>query len=307
MLRSVERSRRPVAPRHGGFTLIELLVASVLGALLAGIVLQLLSSQSRFVDYQEARQEVQENTRAARELIVSELRSVTPAGIDSATTNRIVLRVPRVWGVVCAIDATGGSVDIVVPAELGTSYSVGENTARPGLASQSGSSDTWTYRSIMAISISGAGAPADCAAAASSEAEIRRFAVSPSAISAPAIGAGDIAYLYDRITYLTGFADKQATAPGRWVYRRIGTGHAQPLAGPIAGPTKTAAPKEIGLRFRYFSTTSPLIPDPTSEILVDPAAIRRIEVVVHSLSRGSFAGEPQAEVDSTSVFLRSSG
>jgi hypothetical protein len=266
-------------------------VASVLGALLAGIVLQILSAQSRFVDYQEARGEVQENTRSVRELIVGELRSVPPSGIESASLNAVTLRVPRVWGIVCA--AGVGSIDVVVPGGLGTSFAVGAAATRPGLAVQSGGG--WSSWTVTDVPSAGAGASADCTSAAAGAAEIKRVALE-GAGSIPAVSPGAAAYLFDRISYATGTS---TSAPGVWIRRRIGTADFQALAGPIASGT----PEQTGLRFRYHSETGPLT---LASVAADPGQVRRVDVIVHSISRGSFAGQPQAEVDSTSVFLRSS-
>jgi prepilin-type N-terminal cleavage/methylation domain-containing protein len=296
MLMTPVRVSRFVPHSPIGFTLIELLVAMVLGGMLAGVVLQLLSGQSRFVDYQEARGEVQENTRSVRELIVGELRSVHPAGIEAAGLNSLTVRVPRVWGVVCEATATGAY--LVTPSGLGTSYAVGAASRLPGLAVEAsgGGSGGWTAWAVTAIE-GGSGALAGCMDAAAGAAEIKRFTLTPTVPSPPLIAPGDAAYLYDRITYATGAT---STASGLWIRRRIGTDDFQALAGPIA----SGSSEQIGLRFRYHSATAELSP---ATVTADPSQVRRIDMIVHSLSRARFAGQPQAEVDSTSVFLRSSG
>lgn len=287
---------RVIRPVPSGFTLIELLVAMVLGVLLAGVVLRILSAQSRFVDYQEARGEVQENTRSVRELIVGELRSVPPSGIEAAGLNSLTVRVPRVWGVVCEATATGAY--LVVPSGLGTSYSVGAASRLPGLAVEAGGggSGDWTTWEITGIE-GGSGASVACTDAAAGAAEVKRLALTPTVPSPPPLTSGDAAYLYDRITYATGTT---STASGLWIRRRIGSDDFQALTGPIA----SGSAEQIGLRFRYHSATAPLTP---AAVTADPSQVRSVDVIVHSLSRGRFAGQPQAELDSTSVFPRSSG
>src|SRR5687767_12028100 len=66
---------RPALDRSG-FTLIELLVAIVIGSVVVGSLFQMISGQGRFVELQSAREEVQQNGRAAVELIGSELRTI---------------------------------------------------------------------------------------------------------------------------------------------------------------------------------------------------------------------------------------
>ncbi|MBD0320507.1 MAG: prepilin-type N-terminal cleavage/methylation domain-containing protein, partial [Gemmatimonadetes bacterium] len=102
------------ANRRAGFTLVELLVAVVLTGLLATILFQMIRGQTTFTQMQSAREEVDQNTRGALELITSELRAVPSAGIVTASADRITFRLPRVWGILCA-PATAGRANALFP------------------------------------------------------------------------------------------------------------------------------------------------------------------------------------------------
>lgn len=96
------RSARP-APR-AGFTIIELLVASVIGLILLGNVVQVLSVQSRGYRKQREVIDVRETAREAAALLSWDLRQAgfgesAPIAIGA---NSITLRSPRGLGTICA-------------------------------------------------------------------------------------------------------------------------------------------------------------------------------------------------------------
>lgn len=86
---------------RGGFTLVELTVALLIGALLVTVVFQMMSGQARLTSAQSAREETQQNTRGALEILSSELRAGVPAGILEAGPQAITFMQPRTWGVLC--------------------------------------------------------------------------------------------------------------------------------------------------------------------------------------------------------------
>lgn len=100
---------------RGGFTLIELAVALLIGALLITVVLQMVSGQVRVTAVQSAREETQQNTRGALEIMGSELRSAVPAGILAAAPQSLTFMQPRAWGVLCADAAAQGTFNVAVP------------------------------------------------------------------------------------------------------------------------------------------------------------------------------------------------
>jgi Tfp pilus assembly protein PilW len=73
----------------------------LIGALLITVVLQMVSGQVRVTAVQSAREETQQNTRGALEIMSSELRSVVPAGILAAAPQSLTFMQPRAWGLLC--------------------------------------------------------------------------------------------------------------------------------------------------------------------------------------------------------------
>lgn len=281
--------------RRAGFTLIELLVALAIGGLMVGSILQILTGQARFVELQSGREEAQQNTRAALELIGSELRGI-PGGDALVRTARdsITFHSPRFWGVVCA--ASGDrSLDVALPTIPEVSYATNLGT---GVVVNVGTpaAPEWTG----AVAVAGVGGPAqDCDGSLLESGTERRTltlgAVPRAGTSAPS--RGDIAYIYDRVTYRTG---SSAGLPGVWILRRIGDGPGtsnQPFAGPVDA-------EGGGLRFEFFSGESrtPLT-TPVSDAAAR-ASIDRISVIVSSVSRLSRSDLVQFRTDTVLIPLR---
>ncbi|MEX2582607.1 MAG: type II secretion system protein [Gemmatimonadota bacterium] len=277
-----------------GFTLIELLVAIVLGSIVTTVLFQLIAGQGRFVEMQSAREEVQQNSRAAIELISSELRSL-PGGdaLVRASADSVTMRTARLWGVVCAVNSAT-SIDVVVPAVPGASLATNTGT---GIVANVGTAAAplWTN----AVSVTGIGGPvAVCGTSAlPAGAETRTLTVASVPENAgTAAAAGDPVYLYDQVTYRTGTS---SGVPGLWIQRRVGdvgSSTNQPMAGPIQDAG--------GLRFEYFAgaATAPL-----ATPILDAAArstVTRILVSVDAVSRSDFGGDALSRADTVVVALR---
>jgi type II secretory pathway pseudopilin PulG len=268
---------------------VELLVAMVISSLLAGVIFQLLSGQSRFVEVQGARGEAQGNARAVLELISAELRAVPRGGIESARRSAVTFWVPRVWGVVCAAPSSG-EVSVALPAGLGFS-TAGTNSehAKPRLAMD-------TSDAVPPVAdVSNITAPtADCSSPQG--VEVRRFRVGDASLFPPE----RVVYLHDRVWYELGTT---STAPGQWIRRRSGSTSLAFQA--LAGPVRSETAPEPGLQFRYYTASGVLLPLPTSGLSSDDlGAVARVDVIVRSLSRKQLSGVPQSATDSVTVFLR---
>jgi hypothetical protein len=94
---------------------VELAVALLIGALLVTVVLQMVSGQVRVTAVQSAREETQQNTRGALEIMSSELRSAVPAGILAAGPQSLTFMQPRAWGVLCAQTTAITTFNVAVP------------------------------------------------------------------------------------------------------------------------------------------------------------------------------------------------
>ncbi len=289
---------------QSGFTLIELLVALVISSIVAGSIFQVIKGEGEFVQMHSAREEVLQNSRGALELIGSELRAVPPGGLEVAHSNALIIRAPRVWGVVCSAPS-GGNIDVAVPIIDGLNYSTSTGAQ---LAAYVNSDNAWTAASGVVTST---GAPsATCGGqpvAAGSES--RRFTVAnvPLTPSGAAPAVGDPIYLFDRISYELGTSSR----PGLWIRRKIGTGNFEPLAGPIA---------DDGLEFVYccnssggnFSTTALLtsltgLGSSTGLSQTERELTTRVDIVVEAESHSSLNGIAQTAGDTATVFLRNRG
>lgn len=264
------------------------MVALVISGIVVGVVFDLMLGQTRFVRYLNAREEVQQNTRAAVELIASELRGVAPRGLEAAFRDSIAFRSPRVWGTICRRPDNLTTVDLALQASLGISYSVGSDDTRPGLVFETSTpgrdSRLWsTDRTVTDVSAS--------TCPAQTGVEMRRFTLA--AGDTVGMRVGHTAYLFDRVAYSPGTSN----FPGTWIRRRVGTASYQPFAGPIRMVNET----NQGLIFRYYADEAELVPGSTGLTPLQRNDVTRIEVAVESISRGA---KPQSKLERTSVFLR---
>ncbi|HEV2145895.1 MAG TPA: prepilin-type N-terminal cleavage/methylation domain-containing protein [Longimicrobiaceae bacterium] len=268
-----------------GFTLVELAVALVIGGFLVGVVFQFVNGHQRFVGMQSAREEVQQNGRAALELISAELRGASRGGIVAATAGSIRFRSPRIWGIVCGPEVSGTRV-VVFPgvdltpfkgSNLPDSLALRESPAAPPVQ--------WRFASVTdATPAAGQGA-AQCGVIdpQPGRVQVRTLTNVPTTIP---FQLGEPAYLYDIVEYATG----NSNVPGKWLLRTAG-GPAQPLAGPLKEVESVPV-----FRLRYFDAGGTVL-DP---IVV--ANIAEVEVKVTTISRSS---KPSLEFsDSTRVRLR---
>lgn len=285
-----------------GFTLVELLVALMISGLLIGVIFQLMEGQGRYVSIQSAREEVQQNTRAAVELIGSELRTApTGDGIEMATPDSIRIRSTRFWMVVCVGTNNGNNATVRMPKMAGASMGLNGGTRFVGNVSSDPAPPEWT----TPVGVSGIGAPianppASCLMGGETtvppQIEIRtlNFASRPTGpVSLEQIVPGDVGYVYDQVTYRTG----ASSTGGDWIQRRLGTASGarnQPLAGPIT-PGR-------GLKFTYFAGANEVpapIPDAATRATVD-----RLRMVVETISRNRQGSVRQTKADTVVISLR---
>jgi prepilin-type N-terminal cleavage/methylation domain-containing protein len=264
---------RPARPADlSGFTIVELLVALVISGLLATVVFQSVLGQGRFAGLMSAREEVQQNARAALDLISSELRGVPEFSISgplSSTT--ITIESPQHWGVVCLDTGTHlfgvfplGSIPVLAN---GTAVEIGVRT--PG---------GLTYTSATAQSANSSRL-AECNATLDPDPlfiaeQVFRF-------SGGTVGANpaDRFFVSETVTYAIGTA---SGVDGTWILRN-GT----PVAGPV---------QQDGLVFRYF--------DAEGNLTGNPNAVAMVEISVRTISRQRINGVPQDLRGSTVVYLR---
>lgn len=292
---------RPALDRRG-FTLVELLVALMISGLLIGVIFQLMEGQGRYVSIQSAREEVQQNTRAAVELIGSELRTAPPGGgIEMAAADSIRLRSSRFWIVVCVGTNNGNFATVRMPRLDGASMGLNGGTSFVGNVSSDPAAPEWTTPvNMKAIGAPQTSPPASCLlgdeTAVPAEVEVRtlEFASRPTgSVSLEQLVPGDVGYVYDQVTYRTG----PSSTGGDWIQRRLGSSSGaqnQPMAGPINSGR--------GLRFTYHSGATE-IPAP----ITDPgtlAGVDRLTMVVETISRNRQGSVRQTKADTVVVSLR---
>jgi hypothetical protein len=196
-----------------------------------GVLLQLVSGQARFVRGQSAREEVQQNSRAALELIGSELRSLSGGGsLVMAADDSLTLRTPRLWGSVCAVPGAT-TIDVAFPAVAGMSFTVNAGT---GVVVNLGTTTAPVWSSAVGVTAISAASGTCNGAPLSAGTERRTISLTGTPSSGAVTPArGNVIYMYDQVTYRTGTS---AGVPGTWIQRRIGDGPTavnQPMAGPI--------------------------------------------------------------------------
>lgn len=285
------------APDRFGFTLIELLVALVLSGIVVSIIFQLLVGQSRFARLQTARQEVQQNSRAALDVIAAELRAIGPQGVIKATPDSIRFRSPRAWGMVCGY--VSGNIVVLFPSAAVATLPSSTDVLDDSLALEpSGSSGSnWRFLPVEDRTPSELGAAQTQCAGLNPDPPLtttdwrlsraRAFSGAPTDPDEQLAPGGRI-YLYDRISYKT----DDSSVGGLWIKRREGA-RFEPLAGPV--------PAAGGLVFRYLQEDGT---DITSLVLADSANvdnIRQVEVTVVMKSSTEIAQHDSA---STLVYLR---
>ena len=84
-----------------GFSLIEMVIVIVLAGLVSTAAISMFTTQNQLNAAMTALGESQENARSAVEVAATELRSVGGGAVIGASSDRIVVRVPIVVGIIC--------------------------------------------------------------------------------------------------------------------------------------------------------------------------------------------------------------
>ena len=295
------------ARSSAGFTLIEVLIALLISSILTGVIFQTLRASGRFVQTQDVYQEVQQNTRGALELLTSELRGVTEWGLRQASADRMSIRSPRVWGIVCASTNTASnSVDVAVPALPGVDYTADPIWSRVAARING----NWTpFARVNDVSDGTNSCNGDVLPAG---VERRRFSTQSEPPGAPldvpslSVGgsyitpqSGDTIYLFDWVTYRVDNRDGQL-----WIVRQQGSGPdamVELIAGPVTAPD---SPQGRGLEFSYYDAQGNVLGFGSNGQLSipDETLVRRVKVVVRSRGRGQSGSI--VEADTAVVVLR---
>lgn len=295
-----ERNWRAVAE---GFTLIEVLIALVIGALVVSGLLRVIEGSTRFAGMLSAREEVQQNARAALELIAGELRAVPPSAIVTMGAETVRFRHPRTWGVLCETLFPESTVAwAVFPADVVPDEAIWgrphwglgvQQTVDPGAPSAA-------YRFMVNLTREVGGGACDALVApGSTERQGLGFGGidGGSLVAGDSVSRGALVMLFEEMQY---DVRESGTVRGRWIRRMTGYTAGSPNMQPMAGPV----PERSGLRLDYLRGDG--IPAER------PEEIREIELRVEVRSRASSVREgesvPEAR-DSVSmrIHLRNGG
>jgi prepilin-type N-terminal cleavage/methylation domain-containing protein len=240
-----------------GLTLIEVLVTLVILAIIGGGLTRLLMSQAQFYEHQGAGRSARSVSRAAVNVLLSEMRMVeAPGGVVAASPTAVTLRVPYAIGLVCG-PAAGATTATLLPVDSAM-------FAEPGFAGFAWRNAAGAYSYVEAGAAMGNGIPAACAAAGITPVPGGRLVSLAPALPAAA-PAGAAVLFFRRITYE--FAASSAL-PGRTaLWRRVeATGAAEELVAPF----------DDSARFRFYAFDAQAAQDAVPAL----ADVRGLELVL---------------------------
>lgn len=267
--------------RRPGLTIIEILVTIVVVGIVGGGIVRMLTSQAQFYEHQGAGRNARSVSRAALNLLLSELRMVeSGGGVVAASSTSITVRVPYAFGVFCD-SPSGISTVALLPADSAM-------LAEPGFTGYAWRGRLGNYNYVEAGATLVPPVPGTCIAAGITP-MAQRVGLMPVLPSGAA--SGTVVMLYRRLTYA--FAPS-AAIPGRVaLWRRIdATGEREELAAPFAATA----------RFRFY----PLNANTAQDAVPPLADIRGFELVLTGASEASprISGAPRNTPLTTSVFFR---
>lgn len=276
---------------RGGFTLVEVLVALLISTVLAAVIFQMMSGQSRIVAVQSAKEEAQQNVRGALEVISSELRGAVPAGILAAEAQSLTFMQPRMWGFVCG--GAGNTVTALFPVTGAIVPTPGEAT---GVVVNRGTLATpdWAPAPPLRVQVTriqdvGGPAAGDCAALSASG-SLRAYE-----IDAPGIGLLAVPQRTVMVYTMTRY-NLAEIGGAWWLQRSNGMDDGQYVLQPLAGPVE---PGKVG--FTYFGN------DPNAALATPvgtPGDVRMVRVQVVTNSTQTLNGRTQRDSGAVTVMLR---
>jgi prepilin-type N-terminal cleavage/methylation domain-containing protein len=273
---------------RAGFTLVEVMIALVLTGIIGAAVTSVFITQSRFYDRQEKVSSARGVSRAAMNILTSELRMVERVqGVRSASADRIELLVPYAMGVACG--TSGGSLVVrYLPTDT---VVLRRDTVFSGLAWM-GADNVYTYvNSNTTLPVLDAGGSV-CTGAT-----IRAIpgggTLTVAMTGAASVPVATPVFLYQRVTYE--FRESRAFPGRRALWRRSErTGRDEELVAPFADTA----------RFRFFinDAAAPVDNPPASANLNQ---LTGIQIIMDGLSeRPDSDGTRQSVPLSTSVFFK---
>jgi hypothetical protein len=254
----------------------------VLGIIGAGLT-RLMNAQAEFYEHQGAGRVARSVSRAAVNVLLSEMRMVqAPGGIIAASANSVTLRVPYAVGLVCGASGGATTVSLLPPDSA--------MFAEPGFSGYAWRNGAGVYTYTEGGVALGNGVAAACTAANIAGVPNGRLISLSPALPAGAT-AGSAVLLFRRITY--DFANSTALPGRRGLWRRVVTaGTAEELVAPF----------DATARFRFYALDAVNAQDAVPPL----ANLRGLELVLVGASEGSprATAAPRRATVTTAVFFR---
>ena len=269
--------------RRSGFTLVEILVTVIVLGIVGGGIVRMLTSQARFYEHQGAGRNARSISRAAVNVLLSEMRMVeVPNGVVAATATSVTLRIPYALGVFCGNAGGVGTISLL-PTDSAM-------LAEPGFTGYAWRGRLGPYNYVEGGAALGLPTPGQCVA--------QGLALVPGSVRVGVVpmlpigvDVGTVVMLTRRTTY---FFAGSAAIPGRVaLWRRIeATGAREELAAPF----------DVTSRFRFYRLNSNTAQDAVPAL----AEIRGFELVLTGASERTprSTGGYQRSPLTTSVFFR---
>lgn len=271
-----------------GFSLVELIIVALLGSLMVMTAYQVLVTNQQTYRVQNSRTQVQQSTRAAMDVLFSELReiSVRDGDILSFADDEIEFRAMTTVGGVCSVDMVLlNSIPTMVVRKVHNDFEAGDSIVvfadnDPFISSD----DTWIKGRITSVDTTSVCTDVN---GVTYEATRMAFTGQAGVFTADTVRQGAPMRSFTNYTYgLTTYNGQEylgrSESGGDWV----------PLVGPLAGSTGRP-----GLEFAYFEA------DGSTATTADEIA--RIDVILRSHSRVlDQDGDPVVDSLSTSIYVR---
>jgi prepilin-type N-terminal cleavage/methylation domain-containing protein len=220
-----------------GFTLVEMLISMIVLAIVGAGLVQMIMSQGRFMDHQEASRSSRAVSRGSLNRLFAEVRNVEAVGgVEAAAAGGtdFTLRVPYAYGIMCATNGTTTTLSLL-PVDSAM-------YGAPGFSGFAWRDATGVYQYVTAsVSLSATGAGPCTAANITTLPSINGSpagqTVSVGGTVNPVPPVGTIFFLFRRIRY----EFKASTlVPGRvGLWRTLVTpGTAEELTAPLANTAR---------------------------------------------------------------------
>lgn len=270
--------------RPRGFTIVELLVVVVLGTLLLAGALQVLTTNRRVFTVQNSKVTAQQSTRAAMDVLFSELREVSSAGGDvlDFDSDTLAVRAMRRIGVVCdALPATHGSTPQLLVRRVVEFFELGDSLfAFADNDEFLTSDDTWVQAMVTAIDTT-----AVCPDGAA--AQLMTFNGQSGPFKADSVQVGAPVRSFEHVSYGLGTYAGQT-----YLGRSVAGGDWAPLVGPLVGTVGRPA-----LEMSFL--------DGDGNVVTAPADVRQMSVMLRSWGKARDAsGALVVDSLSSRIFLR---